>query len=115
MPSCWIDRWVQLVTDRYINPKYKMETKISQKILVLPILFLIYISRVFLEIEFCLPQVTCLLFIDNLGFLADSNSVIKIKKMLEKTGKIAFNWSTHNAILYNIGKIEAMLFSRAKK
>ncbi len=106
---------MELVTDGHINPKYKIETKISQRTRVLPILFLIYISRVFLEIESCLPQVTCLLFIDNLGFLTDSNSVIKIKKMLEKAGKIAFDWSTHNAIMYNIGKIEVMLFSRARK
>ena len=48
---------------------------------------LIYISGVFLEIESRLPQVTCLSFMDDLGFLAGGNSVIEIKKTLEKAGK----------------------------
>ena len=79
---------MELVTDRHINPKCKVNTGIFQRLPVSLILFLIYISGVFLEIESCLLQITCLLFIDDLGFLAASNSVIEIKKILEKAEKI---------------------------
>ena len=104
-----------MVIDGYINPKYKIETGIPQELLVSPILFLIYISIVFLKIESRLPQVTCLLFIDDLGFLAAGNSIIEIKKILEKAEKITLNWRTHNAVIYDISKTKAMLFSKAKK
>ncbi len=49
------------------------------------------ISGVFLEIESWLPQVTCLSFMNDLGFLAASNSVIEIKNILEKAGKITLD------------------------
>ncbi len=68
-----------------------------------------------MEIESCLPQVTYLLFMDDLEFLAGGNSVIEIKKMLEKAGKIALDWGTRNAVTYDIGKTEAVLFSKARK
>lgn len=82
------DRWVELIINGYINSKCKVETEIPQGLLVLLILFLIYISKIFLEIESRLLQVTCLLFIDNLGFLVAGHSVIEIKKILEKARKI---------------------------
>lgn len=63
----------------------------TSKITNITYIFLIYISKVFLKIESCLPQVFYLLFMDDLRFLADSNFVIKIKKRLEKTGKIVFD------------------------
>ena len=109
------DRWVELVIDGYINPSCKVETGIPQGLPVSPILFLIYISGVFLEMESRLPQVTCLSFMDDLGFLAAGNSAIDIKKTLEKAGKFFLNWGMRNAVTYDIGKTEAMLFSKARK
>ena len=97
------------------NPKCKVETGIPQGSPVSPILFLIYISGVFSEIESRLPQVTCLSFMDDLGFIAAGNSVIGIRKILEKAGKIPLSWGTRNAVTYDISKTEAMLFSKARK
>lgn len=51
------DRQVNLVIDGYIKPKYNLEIGIPQVSLVFPILFCIYISRGFLEIESQLLQV----------------------------------------------------------
>lgn len=45
-----IDRWIELVIDKFINPKYKVQTGISQGSSVSSILLLIYISGVFLEL-----------------------------------------------------------------
>ena len=109
------DRWVELVINGYINPKCRIKTGISQESLVSPVLFLIYISEVFLEIEFCLQQIICLLFMNDLGFLVASNSVIKIKKILEKAGKFTLNWGFRNVVTYDIGKTEAILFSKTRK
>ncbi len=70
---------------------------------------------IFSEIKSRLPQVTCLSFMDDLGFIAAGNSIIEIKKILEKAGKITLSWGTRNAVTYDISKTEAMLFFKAKK
>ena len=44
------DRKIQLVIDGHENAKREIETEISQRSLVSPILFLIYISRVFVSV-----------------------------------------------------------------
>ncbi len=108
------DRWVELVIDGYINPKHKMETGISQGFPVSPILFLIYISRVFFQVESRLPQIFCLGFMDDLGFLVAGHSVLEINKSLEKAGKIALNWAVGHAVTYDISKTEAILFFKAQ-
>ena len=69
------DRKVEIVIDGYINPEKRVETGIPQESPVSPILFLIYISRVFDAIKEELPKTIALYFIDDLGFLAKRNSV----------------------------------------
>ena len=109
------NRWVELVIDRHINLIYKVETRIPQRSPVSPILFLIYISGIFLEIESRLLQITYLSFMNDLRFLSAGNSIIEIKKILKKAGKITFDWKMRNAVTYDISKIEAMLFSKPRK
>ena len=91
-----------------------METGIPQGSPVSPILFLIYISGVFFQVESRLPQISCLSFIDDLGFLVAGHSVLEIKKSLEKAEKMALNWAAGYAVTYDISKTEAILFSKAQ-
>lgn len=40
---------------------------------------------------------------------------MKIKKILEKTGKVTLDWGIHNVVIYDINKTKAMLFFKARK
>ncbi len=62
------DQWIRLVIDEHINLKQKVETEIPQCYLVSFILFLVYISEVFIQIAPKLPKVTFLLIVDDLVF-----------------------------------------------
>lgn len=101
-----------MVIDGYTNSKQKVETGILQGLQMSPILFLIYVSGMFFELEKKLPGITCVLFVDDLGFLTSSYSISIVGKLLEKTGKIAPKWRANNLVSYNKNKIEAVLFSK---
>ena len=109
------DRSVELVIDGFTNSRQKVELGIPQGSPVSPILFLIYISGVFSIIEEQLPHVTCVSFIDDLGFLTADRSISKIAKTLEKVGRIALEWGANNAVTYDTSKTEAVLFSKARR
>ena len=47
-------------------------------------------------------------------FLVAGHSVLEIKKLLEKVGKIALNWAAGYAVTYDISKTEAILFCKAQ-
>lgn len=79
---------VQLVIDRYDNKKQKIETEILQESLILPILFLIYISGVFDDMARTSFLVIFLSFIDNLRFIALGDLVKEVAKTFEKIAKI---------------------------
>ena len=66
---------MELVIDGYTNPKQKAETGIPQGSPVSPILFLIYISGMGSQIEERLPGITCISFLDDLGFLTSGRSI----------------------------------------
>ena len=83
------DRSVELVINGYINSRQRVESRIPQRSPVSPILFLIYISRVFSMIDNQLSHIIYLSFIDELGFLTADWSVSKIAKILEQVGQIA--------------------------
>lgn len=108
------DRWVELVINGYVNAKHKVKTGIPQGSPVSPTLFLIYISGVFSQIESRIPQVTCLSFMGDLGFLTAGHSVREITKTLEEAEKMALRWGEYNVVTYNISKTEDILFSKAR-
>lgn len=63
------NRKVQLMIDGHDNKKWNIETEIPQSFLVIPILFLLYISRVFIKSLDTNRFVISLFFVDDLGFI----------------------------------------------
>ena len=99
----------QLIIDRHNNIKCDIEIKIPQGSLVLPILFLIYISGVFDKIAESNPE--SLFFVDDLGFIAFGYLVKGLAKTLERVAKLVLEWRKYNVSTYNIAKTEALLSS----
>lgn len=89
---------LQLTIDGYTNREKKIETGIPQGSPVLPVLFLIYISGVFVKIQRDLPTVLSLLFVDHLGFIATGQFPKEIADTLEKVGHIALKWGRKNTV-----------------
>lgn len=87
-----------------------VKIRITERLLAFLILFIIYISKVFKQIERQLSKVVSLLFIDDLRFIALEKSVKKICKTLEKFGKIVLKWKEENIITYNTAKTKLVLF-----
>ncbi len=79
-----------------------------------PILFLIYISEVFDAIKKKSSETISLSFVDNLGFLDNGNSIEEVAASLEKTGETVLRWEISNAVMYDIAKTEAILFSQTR-
>lgn len=102
MQSFLTNKWVELVIDGYINPKQKVETGIPQGLPVSPILFLIYISGMFSQLEEKLPGITYISFVNDLSFLASGRSINIVGKLLEKAGKIALEWGSNNSFTYDM-------------
>ena len=53
-------------------------------------------------------------FVDDLGFIASGASVKEIAKTLEKVSKVVLQWGKENAVTYDTGKTELVLFSKAR-
>lgn len=100
--------------DRFINSKCKMETKIPQESPVFSIFFLIYISNLFSEIERRVPDIIYLLFMDNFRLLVANNSLLEIKILLERIVETTLFLGTRNAVIYDISKMKAIQFSKAR-
>ena len=64
--------------DSHNNSEKYVEIRIPQKLLVSPILFLIYISGVFEQLDKEFSNIVSLSFVDDLGFIASEASVKEI-------------------------------------
>ena len=87
-PSFLTDRKIQLIIDGHANQEERIETRIPQRSPVSSILFLIYISGVFYQVEENLLGVVSLFFDDDLGFITSGAFVKEIAKTLEKVSKV---------------------------
>lgn len=76
---------MEIVINRYINFKKKIETGISQGSPIPPIWFLFYIVRVFNIVSAIFPKTISILFINDLWFLTSENSIQEGATSLEKS------------------------------
>ena len=83
--------------------------------LVFFILFLIYIRRIFEQVEREFPEIVSLLLIDNLAFIALKMSINNIVKVYGKVNNLVVEWRQKNAVIYNTAKTKLVLFSCARQ
>lgn len=51
---------------------------------------------------------------DDLRFLIAGDFMVEINRSLERAGKISVDWGRRISVTYNISKIKAILFSKAR-
>jgi hypothetical protein len=89
-------------------------TGIPQGSPVSPILFAIYISGIFEEIEEEVLGSTGLSFVDDISWLAVGKDVTEIINILTACAKAAKAWARRNAVEFDVAKTEAVIFTRNK-
>lgn len=87
-----------------------MEIGIYQGSPISPILFLIYINRVFDTVKEKPSETMFISFMDDLGFLADGNSIREVAASLEKIRETVIRWRLLDPFIHHIAKTEAILF-----
>lgn len=73
-------RSVELVIYGFANSWQIVEIRISQGLPISLILFFIYVNNVFLAVETKLPNIICVLFVDDLAFVIANYSIKKSRK-----------------------------------
>lgn len=101
--------------DGHDNKEQNIGTGIPQRSPVSPILFLVYISRVFEKVTESCPEIIFLLFVDNLSFIASRHSVRELAKILGQVAMVVLNWRKSNVFTRDLAKTEAVLFSKSHR
>ena len=104
------NRKLQLVKDSHNNLEKKVETGIPQGSPICLILFLIYINKVFEQVEKNLPKIVSLLFVDILDFIMSKMLIKEIAKVLEKVGNLIIKRGGKIAITYTTAKTKLIMF-----
>jgi hypothetical protein len=103
------DRKVLLIIKGHETAMKPTNSGILQGSPVSLILFAIYISGVFKEVENKTGAVG-VSFIDDLSWIASGANVMEIAETLEKCTKIAMQWAEQKTVEFDISKTEAILF-----
>lgn len=96
--------------DRYKNKERDIEIRISLRSPVLPIFFLIYISKIFDKLAKSNQKIASLSSVDNPGFIAFRSLVKNIIKTIKKVPKRILKLGKNDIVIYNIARIKVVLF-----
>lgn len=108
------DRRVQLIIDGHHGAEHSVQSGIPQGSPVSPILFAIYLSGIFEEIERKIPGIKILSFADDIGLVTLGNSVNEVCEQLQRAGQVAIAWGQDNAVQFDAEKTEAALFTKKR-
>lgn len=109
------DRQAQLVIDGFTCQLQDICAGVPQGSPVSPILFNIYLSGIFNQIEQENSDIIALSFADDIAFLAPGKSVKDIQNALTEAGELAVKWGLINNVTFDIDKTEAVLFTKKSK
>jgi hypothetical protein len=109
------DRKACLLINGHESTMKPTKTGIPRGSPVSPILFAIYISGIFKEIEEEVMDATGLSFVDDISWLATGKDVMEITKHLEACGKAAKTWAARNAVEFDMIKTDSVLFTKKEK
>jgi hypothetical protein len=112
--SFMADRQVRLVLDGDLGDTHKVETGIPQGSPVAPILFVVYVSAIFQEVEETC-QVKGLSFADDVAWWAEGRNDQEVAERLSKASKAACSWASSNGVSFDHRKTEALLLSRRRR
>jgi hypothetical protein len=102
--SFMTDRKASLLINGHESAMKPTKTGIPQGSPVSPILYAIYISGIFEEIEEEVMGATGLSFIDDISWLATGKDMMEITKLLEACGKAAKTWAAKKAVEFDMIK-----------
>jgi Reverse transcriptase (RNA-dependent DNA polymerase) len=108
------NRRVLLVIDEHQGPDHPIKSGVPQGSPVSPILFAVYLSGIFRDIEEAVPGVRALSFADDIGLVASGTSVDQACELLQQAGQAAIAWGQANAVQFDEKKTEAALFTRKR-
>jgi len=112
--SFMTDRNVRIVIDGTVGQDRAVETGIQQGSPVSPILFAVYISGVFEEVE-RKTGAEGLPFVGDVAWVATGKDVEGVTAKLEACVVAAEEWAQANAVSFDKGKTEAVLFRKGRK
>lgn len=92
-----------------------METGVPQGSPVSPILFVLYLSGVFIEIEQTVDGAECISFADDVGVIVTRTDFANIAIKLSAAGNKACAWAAENGISFDVAKMEAVAFHKRRK
>lgn len=108
-------RLIKLSFDGQIEKLKPVKTGIPQGSPISPILFLLYLTPLFNELERKMPSIKKPSYIDDLALVSTNKKVEQNIKELETAAKIAFNWAKNNAVAFDDIKSELIHFKTKNK
>lgn len=109
------DRHLQLVIDGYCGETQLVSMGVPQGSPVSPILFAIYLSGVFSELEGKVSTCVATSFADDCSFLSEAPNIIELIGLMEEAGCRAIERGERNFLQFDHDKTEAVVFTKRRK
>lgn len=82
---------------------------------VTPILFAIYLSGVFQNVQEIVITSQATSLTHNCGFLVEAQNITELIERTENAGNTAIEWEGKNCLQFDHAKIEAVVFTKRRK